>query len=473
MTDTTSAAPSRVASFADIDISEALIRRFDVSGPRYTSYPTADRFHAGFTADTYRHHLAQRDANGAPAPLSVYVHLPFCHSLCYFCACNKIITQDHSRSVQYMDYLDREMALLDPLLGGARAARQLHLGGGTPTFGDDAGLAALMRLLQRHFEFTEDAELSIEIDPRTIDDGRLAALADIGFNRTSFGVQDFDPDVQKAVNRVQPVEMVEAALESSRRHGFGSTNMDLIYGLPLQTLDSFHRTLDHVLRLMPDRIALYNYAHLPGRFKAQRLIREEDLPSAETRLQIFLMAMRRLLDAGYIYIGLDHFALPEDELSRAGMDGSLHRNFQGYTTRADCDMVGLGLSAIGKVGRAYSQAAHSLKAWYHALDQGELPIAKGYELSDDDMLRREIIMRIMCSMPLDLAALAGQHGFDFQVYFASELARLAVYQDAGLLELDNGTLRITPKGRLFVRAIGMVFDAHLARPTTSTYSRLI
>lgn len=472
MTTTATGAPVR-AAFTEIDISESLIRRFDVSGPRYTSYPTADRFHTHYDAARYRHHLAQRLAAATVAPLSVYVHLPFCHSLCYFCACNKIITQDHSRSLQYMDYLDRELALLDPELGDARVARQLHLGGGTPTFGDDEGLAGLMRLLKRHFEFTDDAELSIEIDPRTIDDGRLGALAAMGFNRTSFGVQDFDPDVQRAVNRIQPLEMVEAALASSRRHGFGSINMDLIYGLPLQTLASFDRTLDHVVRLMPDRIALYNYAHLPSRFKAQRLIRDEDLPSAETRLQIFLMAMRRLLDAGYVYIGLDHFALPDDELSRAGMDGSLHRNFQGYTTRADCDMVGLGLSSIGKLEYAYSQAAHSLKAWYEMLDLGQLPIAKGYELSDDDRLRREIIMRIMCSMPLDLPGMAEKYGLAFPDCFAPELERLQVYQDAGLLELDDGILHITPKGRLFVRAIGMVFDAHLGRPTTSTYSRLI
>ena len=465
--------PTAGAGFSNIEISESLIRRFDASGPRYTSYPTADRFHNGFRDEAYLNYLQQRSTAAQIPPLSVYVHLPFCQSLCYFCACNKIITQDTSRSLQYLDYLEKELALLEPHLGSARHTRQLHLGGGTPTFGDDDGLARLMSMLQRHFQFSDDAEISIEIDPRTINDTRLAALSDMGFNRTSFGVQDFDPNVQQAVNRIQPLEMVESALESSRTHGFTSTNLDLIYGLPRQTIDSFGRTLDHVIRLMPDRIALYNYAHLPSRFKAQRLIKPEDLPSAEERLQIFLMATHRLLDAGYVYIGLDHFALPDDELSRAGTDGSLHRNFQGYTTRAECDMIGLGLSSIGKVGRSYSQSVRSLNAYYDSLDRGLLPIDRGYELSNDDVLRREIIMTIMCSMPVDFATIAQDHGIDFPDYFASELTRLQPYADAGLIQIDNQRIAVTPKGRLFVRAIGMTFDAYLGTPTTSTYSRLI
>lgn len=461
------------SNFSEIEISESLIRRFDTSGPRYTSYPTADRFHADFREQAYLRHLADRAALQVAQPLSVYVHLPFCQSLCYFCACNKIITQDTSRSLEYLDYLEKELNLLEPHLGSHRLTRQLHLGGGTPTFSDDAGLQRLMVMLRQRFQFSDDAEISIEIDPRTISDSRLAALAGMGFNRTSFGVQDFDPDVQKAVNRIQPLEMVEQSLQSSRDHGFGSINLDLIYGLPRQTLESFGRTLDHVIRLRPDRIALYNYAHLPQRFKAQRLINPDELPSAEERLQIFLMATRRLLDAGYVYIGLDHFALPDDELSRAGMDGSLHRNFQGYTTRAECDMIGLGVSSIGKVGRSYSQAVRSVKAYYESLDQGVLPIDRGYDLSDDDLLRREIIMTIMCSMPLDFNAISSGHGIEFPEYFADELARLQPYHDAGLVRISDSHIKVTPKGRLFVRAIGMVFDAYLGKPTTSTYSRLI
>lgn len=468
-----SAAPVITSKFTDIEISESLIRRFDTSGPRYTSYPTADRFYSEFREQAYLKHLADRAALVQAPPLSVYVHLPFCQSLCYFCACNKIITQDTSRSVEYLDYLEKEMALVEPHLGSHRLTRQLHLGGGTPTFGDDAGLQRLMDMLRQRFQFSEDAEISIEIDPRTISDARLAALADMGFNRTSFGVQDFDPDVQKAVNRIQPLEMVEQALESSRKYGFGSINLDLIYGLPRQSLDSFGRTLDHVIRLRPERIALYNYAHLPQRFKAQRLIKAEELPSAEERLQIFLMATRRLLDAGYVYIGLDHFALPDDELSRAGMDGSLHRNFQGYTTRAECDMMGFGVSSIGKVGRSYSQAVRSVKAYYQSLDDGVLPIDRGYSLSDDDLLRRDIIMTLMCSMPVDFDAVAQQHGIDFRTYFADELTRLQPYAEAGLIQIADNRIAITAQGRLFVRAIGMVFDAYLGKPTTSTYSRLI
>lgn len=459
--------------FSDVEISEELIRKFDVSGPRYTSYPTADRFHHDFNAENYKYYLAQRqNAPNAP-PLSVYVHLPFCQSLCYFCACNKIITQDTSRFDQYLKYIEKELNLVDPHLGSKRYARQLHLGGGTPTFGDDASIASLITMLKRHFEFAPDAEISIEIDPRTISDSRLEALAELGFNRTSFGVQDFDPSVQEAVNRIQPLEMVESALQSSRKHGFGSINMDLIYGLPRQSLKSFDKTLNEVIRLRPDRIALYNYAHLPQRFKAQRLIQEHELPSAEERLQIFMMATRRLIDAGYYYIGLDHFALPDDELSRAGLDGSLHRNFQGYTTRSECDMLGLGLSSIGKIGNSYSQAMRALNTYSAALDEGVLPIDKGYELSDDDTLRAEVIMTIMCSMEVNFSAIGQLHGIVFNEYFADELKRLQPYIEADLVTVGSSSLSVTKKGRLFVRAIGMVFDAYLGKPTGSTYSRLI
>lgn len=462
-------------SFPDIEISEALIRRFDHSGPRYTSYPTADRFKSGFNEQAYRAYLAQRAGTGAGAnpPLSVYVHLPFCESLCYFCACNKVITQDHGRSAQYLDYLDKEMALVSKHLGPDRGTAQLHLGGGTPTFLSASELTGLMASLRRHFEFSPDAELGVEIDPRTVNEATLSMLAGLGFNRTSFGVQDFDPAVQAAVNRIQPLEMVEKALNASRNAGFQSVNTDLIYGLPKQSLSSFDRTLDQVIRLSPDRIALYNYAHLPSRFKAQRLISASDLPSAEERLQIFLMSTRRLLEAGYVYIGLDHFAKPDDELNLARRDGSLHRNFQGYTTRAECDLIGLGVSAIGKVGNSYSQSVRSVNAYYRILDEGRLPIEKGFELSLDDVLRRDVIMTLMCSMPLDFAALNRTYGIDFTAYFEAELKRLEMFKDSGLLRIDGKGIGVTPKGRLFVRAMGMVFDKFLGQPTVSTYSKLI
>jgi oxygen-independent coproporphyrinogen-3 oxidase len=464
---------SRAVTYQSIEISEALIRRFDNLGPRYTSYPTADRFGAEFDEQSYRTYLAARAGAASNPPLSIYVHLPFCESLCYFCACNKIITRDHGRTAGYLRYLAREMDLVAAHLGSDRRAVQLHLGGGTPTFLSAAELAELMGMLRRHFEFSSDAELSVEIDPRTVNGTTLAMLAELGFNRTSFGVQDFDPAVQQAVNRIQPLEMVENALEASRDAGFESVNMDLIYGLPKQSVESFDRTLDEVIRLSPDRIALYNHAYLPARFKAQRLISPRDLPLAETRLQIFLLSVRRLLDAGYVYIGLDHFAKPDDELSKALLDKSLHRNFQGYTTRAECDLIGFGVSAIGKVGGSYSQSTRSLQAYYRHLEEGRLPIEKGFALSHDDQLRREVIMTLMCSMPLDFQAINEAHGIDFAEYFAPEMSKLEPYRDAGLLEIDSGGVTVTPKGRLFVRAIGMTFDAFLGRPTASTYSKLI
>lgn len=457
----------------DIELSEELIRKFDKLGPRYTSYPTADRFNTAFTEQTYLSYLEQRATNASNPPLSIYVHLPFCESLCYFCACNKIITKDHSRVAEYLRYLDKEMALVASHIGSDRKTVQLHLGGGTPTFFNADELRQLMSMLRSHFDFAADAELGVEIDPRTVQDGTLDLLAELGFNRNSFGVQDFDPAVQQAVNRIQPLDMVEKAVEESRKANFQSINADLIYGLPKQTLESFGRTLDSLIRLAPDRIALYNYAHLPNRFKAQRQIVESDLPSAEERLQIFLMSMRRLLDAGYVYIGLDHFSKPDDELNQARLNKSLHRNFQGYTTRAECDLIGFGVSAIGKVGNSYSQSVRTVNAYYQHLDEGHLPVEKGFELSSDDLLRRQIIMTLMCSAPVEIDAINSAYGIDFNAYFAREMSLLRQYEDAGLITIDPTAIRVTAKGRLFVRASGMVFDKYLTQPTTSTYSKLI
>jgi oxygen-independent coproporphyrinogen-3 oxidase len=457
----------------DFELSEALIRRFDQTGPRYTSYPTADRFQPNYGADAYLAQLARRARSPCAPPLSIYVHLPFCESLCYFCACNKIITRDHGRSAEYLTVLFQEMALLAPHLGPHRRAVQLHLGGGTPTFLSAAELTTLLEQIRTHFEFTADAELGVEIDPRTVTPDTLAMLAGLGFNRTSFGVQDFDPEVQAAVNRIQPYAMVRTALQASRDNGFQSINADLIYGLPRQTLTSFSRTLDQLIELSPDRVALYNYAHLPDRFKAQRLIRAEELPSAETRLRIFLMSVDRLLAAGYVYIGLDHFAKPDDELNQARIRHGLHRNFQGYTTRAECDLVGFGVSAIGKIGDAYVQNHHSLNAYADRVEKGELPTDKGFDLSHEDVMRREIIMAVMCGTPIDFAAFEARHGVSFPKHFQAELARLRPHAEADLLEIDDNGLRILAKGRLFVRALAMVFDQFLSRPRVATYSRLI
>jgi oxygen-independent coproporphyrinogen-3 oxidase len=457
----------------DIEFSEELIRRYDKLGPRYTSYPTADRFHGEFTEANYFSYLEQRAANESQnPPLSIYIHVPFCESLCYFCACNKIITQDHSRTTEYLHYLAKEIELVAARIGPDRRTAQLHFGGGTPTFLTPDELRQLMALLRSHFNFLPDAELGIEIDPRTVSDGTMAMLGELGFKRTSFGVQDFDAAVQQSVNRIQPYEMVEKAVTASRQAGFESINADLIYGLPKQSLESFNRTLDRVIELSPERIALYNYAHLPSRFKAQRLIIEADLPSAELRLKIFLMSVRRLLDAGYIYIGLDHFSKPEDELNKARLDKTLHRNFQGYTTRADCDLIGFGVSAIGKVGHSYSQSVRTVKAYYANLEAGRLPVEKGFALSADDVLRRQVIMELMCSGPVDFAAVNAAHGIDFVSYFADELSQLKTYEDAGLITVDAHSIHVTPKGRMFVRAVGMVFDKHLAQ-STAKFSKLI
>lgn len=472
MTLTPTALPT-ATPWPDIELSEALIRKFDTQGPRYTSYPTADRFTTAFTASAYQRYLQRRSTNGDNPPLSIYVHLPFCESLCHFCACNKIITKDHGRVTEYLRYLDKEMTLVAAQLGNDRRTVQLHLGGGTPTFFNEDELHQLMTLLRSHFEFMPDAELGVEIDPRTVQPGTLSMLAELGFNRNSFGVQDFDLAVQQAVNRIQPLEMVEKAVVESREAKFQSINADLIYGLPKQTLESFSHTLDSLIRVSPDRIALYNYAHLPSRFKAQRLIVEADLPSAEARLQIFLMSMQKLLYAGYVYIGLDHFSKPDDELNQARLNKTLHRNFQGYTTRAECDLIGFGVSAISKVGTSYSQSVRTLSAYYQHLDENRFPTEKGFELSRDDVLRRQIIMTLMCSAPVEIDAINLEHGIDFNKYFARELAHLKPYEEAGLITIDASAIRVTAKGRLFVRASGMVFDKYLGQPTTSTYSKLI
>ncbi|MFZ6688444.1 oxygen-independent coproporphyrinogen III oxidase [Undibacterium sp. SXout11W] len=461
------------AIFPAIEIPEELIRRFDSFGPRYTSYPTADRFHAEFNADSYVSYLKERDGLSNKPPLSLYIHIPFCASLCYYCACNKVITKDRSRSAIYLTYLEKELKLVTQHLSQRESLSQLHLGGGTPTFLSHDEMRQLMAMLRQHFDFTDDAEISIEIDPRTVTSESLQILQEIGFNRTSLGVQDFNPEVQKAVHRIQAFDMVAHTISESRRFGFESINFDLIYGLPKQSLESFSKTLDQVISLSPDRIALYNYAHLPTRFKPQRRIAEADLPSAEQRLEIFLMSLRRLLAEGYVYIGLDHFAKPDDSLAKATLDGSLHRNFQGYTTRSDCDLIALGLSAIGKVGNSYVQNLRTLDEYYACLDKDMLPVEKGFDLNQDDLMRRQIIMDMMCSTGVDFDTVENQYGISFRDYFASELQTMGAYALEGLVGVTDTGIRVLPKGRLFVRAFGMAFDGYLAKQTAAKYSRLI
>ncbi|MEY3805087.1 MAG: hypothetical protein RL667_1209 [Pseudomonadota bacterium] len=442
-------------------VSTETLKKYDVSGPRYTSYPTADRFVEAFTQDAYMLALEQRRAIAATQPLSIYVHIPFCESLCFFCACNKIVTKHHERSAEYLRYLNREIDLHIEHLGAGQTISQLHLGGGSPTFFSDEELAELMSMLKRNFVFSPGGEYSIEVDPRTVNEQRLKHLADLGFNRLSFGVQDFDPEVQKAVHRIQPAEQVFSLVEAARRYQFESVNVDLIYGLPMQTPESFKRTLAQVVELRPNRIALYGYAHLPERFKPQRRISEYELPAAADKITMLGSALKAFIDAGYVYVGMDHFALPDDDLAIAKRQGRLHRNFQGYSTQPDCDLISLGVSAIGRVGATYSQNAKTIEEYYDHLNHGRFPVVRGLALSRDDIVRRAVIMAIMCQGALEYEAIELAYMLDFKSYFADEMAALKALEKTDMLVLEEDGLQVTDTGWFFVRAAAMVFDKHL------------
>ena len=446
-----------------IPVSLGLLQKFDVAGPRYTSYPTADRFVEAFGDEEYKRTLVQRfnDDGARPQPLSLYVHIPFCDSLCYYCACNKVITKHHSRSAEYLRYLALELALHTDLIGKGRTVSQLHLGGGSPTFMNDDELRALIALLQQHFHLAPGAELSIEVDPRTVDVARIEALAGMGFNRLSFGVQDFDPAVQKAVHRVQPAEQVFALVHAARARGFESINVDLIYGLPLQSPASFDRTLAQITELRPDRIALYGYAHLPQRFKPQRRIHDAELPTASAKVAMLARSLEALMAVGYVYVGMDHFALPHDPLAVAKRQGRLHRNFQGYSTQPDCDLIALGVSSIGRVGATYSQNAKTLDDYYDLLSHGRFPVVRGLALSRDDLLRRAVIMAIMCQGAVHFESIALAYLVDFGRYFATELEALKPLAEKGMVAVDADSIEVTDTGWFFVRAVAMVFDRHL------------
>jgi oxygen-independent coproporphyrinogen III oxidase len=453
-----------------------LIRKYDAAGPRYTSYPTADRFTEAFTAEHLANALLARPprAGGAVQPLSLYVHLPFCNTICYYCACNKIVTKDHGRSAKYIHYLGKEVGLLSGLIDSDVPVSQLHWGGGTPTFLSSAEMTLLMRALRDRFAFAADAECSIEIDPRKVTGDTIAALAGLGFNRISVGVQDFDPDVQRAVNRIQSEAETRTVLEEARRNGFRSVNVDLIYGLPRQTLAGFAATLDKVVAAAPDRIALYSYAHVPHLFKPQRRISETELPSPAEKLAILEAAISVLTAAGYVYIGMDHFAKAHDELAQARADGKLQRNFQGYSTHADCDLLAVGISAIGKVGAAYSQNVRTLDEYYDRLDAGTLPAFRGWQLSSDDLLRRDVIQALMCHCVVVFAAIESRHGIVFGDYFAPELEALEPLAADGLVTIAPDAVTVTPRGRLLVRTVAMVFDRYLREQRErGRYSRVI
>jgi len=442
-----------------------LIRRYDQSGPRYTSYPTAVEFTDAFGEDAYRAACAR--SNGSGRPLSLYFHIPFCDTVCFYCACNKIATKDRSLAPPYLERLQREIALQAGLFDHGRLVEQLHWGGGTPTFLSHEQMARLMDETRRSFTLADDAvgEYSIEIDPREADAATVTLLRRIGFNRMSLGVQDFEPRVQASVNRIQSEAETLEVLEAARAEGFRSISVDLIYGLPFQTVESFLRTLGRVVAFAPDRLSVFNYAHLPERFKPQRRINAADLPAPEVKLDILQSSIQFLTESGYVYIGMDHFARPDDELAQAQQAGTLYRNFQGYSTHADCDLIGLGVTSIGKVDNTYGQNRRALEEYYADIDSGRLPVFRGIELSRDDLIRRDVITRLICHFELSVPDVEHRWGIDFLDYFAGSLERLVPMVEDGLLALDDGTIRVLPRGRLLIRNICMAFDAYLAAKT--------
>ena len=438
-----------------------LIHRYDKSGPRYTSYPTALELHEGFVDKDYREHIAL--SNKAGGPLSLYFHIPFCDTVCFYCACNKIITKNRKHAEPYLNNLFKEIAIQGLLFDKSRVVNQLHWGGGTPTFLNFEQMKGLMDVTRQYFNLRDDdqGEYSIEVDPRETNDQTIAQLRELGFNRISLGLQDFNPAVQKAVNRIQTEEQTFAVLAAARKHGFRSTSIDLIYGLPLQTVASFAETLDKVLSVSPDRFSIFNYAHMPSRFKTQRQINDADMPSPEVKLDILQMMGNKLIAAGYVYIGMDHFAKPDDELAIAQREGKLYRNFQGYSTHSDCDLVGMGITSIGRVGDAYIQNVKTLDEYDALISQDKLPVFKGVDLNQDDKLRRAVITQLICHFKLDFSSIQKQFDIDFADYFATELQSLQNMQKDGLLLVSADGIQVQVAGRLLIRNICMIFDKYL------------
>ncbi len=450
-----------------------LIRRYDKSGPRYTSYPTAVQFHDEFTEADYR--AAAERSNRVGGPLSLYVHIPFCDTVCYYCGCNKVVTKDRSKAQPYLEDVYREMAIQAPLFEPGRPVDQLHWGGGTPTFLSEAEMRELMRKTGEYFTLKTDdtGEYSIEIDPREADAHTIAVLRDIGFNRISLGVQDFDEDVQKAVNRIQSIAETREVVDAARAEGFHGVSIDLIYGLPFQTRDRFLATLDKVIEMNPDRLSVFNYAHLPTRFKPQRRINAEDLPSPQEKLDILGSTINHLVEAGYVLIGMDHFARPDDPLAIAQRRGTLYRNFQGYSTHAECDMVALGASSISNVGGAFSQNVKDLATYHERLAAGELPIERGLVTNEEDALRLHVITELMCHFFLSRTAVSQQFGIDFDRHFADALPKLDAMAADGLVALGEDTITVLPPGRLLIRNICMVFDEYLSEDGIQRFSKVI
>ncbi|MES2758911.1 MAG: oxygen-independent coproporphyrinogen III oxidase [Pseudomonadota bacterium] len=458
-----------VPAFPIVQFDAQLVRKLSTQGPRYTSYPTADRFSAAFGYRDYLQAVAGLRTRGSARPLSIYLHIPFCDTACHYCACDKIVTRQRDKAAVYLSYLKREIAMQGALFAGINQVEQLHIGGGTPTYLSDAQMEDLMAHLRARFQFAPDAvgEYSIEVDPRTVTPARVHSLRRQGFNRISVGVQDYDEAVQQAVNRVQPEADTQAIIDAARAAGYRSVGIDLIYGLPKQTVMSIAQTLSKVIAADPDRIAVYSYAHLPHLFKQQRRIDDADLPGADARLDMLALCIRRLTAAGYVYIGMDHFAKPEDDLAVAQRQGRLHRNFQGYSTHAEADLVACGVSAIGAVGPTYSQNVKTLEAYYERIDSNELPIERGIELSVDDALRRTLIQMLTCQFELSFGAIEQAFPIVFADYFASELERLRALEAEGLVVVGPEYVSVTARGRLLIRNICMVFDRYLSeQPAT-------
>ncbi|MCX7554140.1 oxygen-independent coproporphyrinogen III oxidase [Marinicella sp. S1101] len=452
-----------------------LIHKYNLSGPRYTSYPTAVVFNEAYDELQHRKNLMSYYDASHDKPLSLYFHIPFCDTLCFFCACNKIATKKRSKADIYLDYLEREIKLQAALIPASRVVEQMHFGGGTPTFLTHKQLKRMMAMIEDNFNLLHDdrRDYSIEIDPREAADETIQLLADLGFNRFSMGVQDVQEKVQIAVNRIQPIALTADAISMCRQNGAKSVNVDLIYGLPHQTKESFKNTLAQVIELSPDRLSVFNYAHMPHLFMPQKRIAEADLPAADEKLAILKMTIEDLTAAGYVYIGMDHFAKPDDELAVAQRNGQLQRNFQGYTTHAECDLVAMGVSAISLINNCFSQNVKTLDEYYAQLDQGHIPVMKGYALNEDDRLRKQVIQSLSCHFMLDTTATEAQYSINFEAYFSHELPQLQSMSEDGLLWINDSHIHVTAKGRLLIRNICMVFDQHLRKQTEQKFSKVI
>ena len=451
-----------------------LIKKYDQAGPRYTSYPTAPMFHEGINGEVYAETL--KKAGKSDGPLSIYIHIPFCNTVCYYCGCNKIATRQYERAEPYLQLLLKEIDLVADHIGNKRPVTQLHLGGGTPTFLNDDQMRRLLAHLHKRFNFVPDAvgEYGIEMDPRECTEDTVKTLREVGFNRMSMGVQDFDADVQKAVNRIQSYDETLRVLNDARANGFKSMNIDLMYGLPLQTVETFDRTLSTIIDFSPDRIALFNYAHLPHMFMPQRRINEEQLPSPQQKLDILEHSIKRLLDAGYEFIGMDHFGKPDDELTIAQREGKLYRNFQGYSTHSDCDLIGIGLTSIGYVGGNFFQNAKEMDAYSQAIESDQFSVFRGYTLTEEDHLRRHVIMRLMCDFALNFEDTEKLFNINFNEHFADAITDLKPMQEDGLVSLQENRLEVLPAGRMLIRNIAMLFDEHLRKKKEEVrYSKVI